>query len=171
MRKLSAVLATLALLVVGATMSAQSTSTVYVQGNAPVTCAAATAAPQGIKYFTQFQCNLNVYQNGILAGSLGFATTGGTADRFSNDINGVMVNSGYAPGSVPITETGFTLPSDFTPNPATPGTISFTFSAPDSNGVIHTGAFAGLWVNVRICGGKSCWYHPRLVSSEITVNE
>jgi hypothetical protein len=168
--KLFAVLATLALLVVGANLKAQSSAT-YTQGPTAVTCAAATAAPPGVKYFTQFQCHLNVYQNGVLAGSLSFTTTGGTADRFSYDVNGALVNSGYAPASVPITETGFTLPSDFTLNPVAPGTIAFTFSAPDANGVIHTGSVSAEWVNVLVRGNRG-WYHPQLVagSTTLTIN-
>jgi hypothetical protein len=162
MKKLFAVLAILALLVVGGpvcTSRAQTTYPATHNGAADFICDAASVYP--VTSFSQFSCRgVSFYgANNGLAGTYYFQYT--TRNWF--DLPPVL-------GSDYIVEvTGFTQPYTST-SPVTPGTFAFNWTLTDAHNVVHTGLVSGLWINVHVCGGKSCWYHPELLSNSITIN-
>ena len=164
--KLFAVLATLALLVVGlaCTSKAQTTYPATYAGTANYVCHAASLHP--VTSFGQFNCwGVNFFDSyGIKGGTYYFRDD--VANRF-----GLFTADGDVaePTQYQISQitqvTKFTIPS------LVPGEFSFTWTLTDANGVVHTGSVSGTWINHQICGGRGCQYWaPQLVSDSITIN-
>jgi hypothetical protein len=171
MKKLFAVLAILALLVVGGpvcTSRAQTTYPATHNGAADFICDAASVYP--VTSFSQFSCRGVSFHgaNNALAGTYYFQyTTRNWFDLYT--VNGDVARPPVLGRDFIVEVTGFTQPNTST-GPVTPGTFAFNWTLTDAHNVAHIGSVSGLWVNVHVCGGKSCWYHPELLSNSITFN-
>lgn len=118
------------------------------------TCDAASHDP--VKSFYQFQCRGIKLENllGEGVGSFYWFTTGEVQVHLPNIVGENIYHS------------------DVTVYPPEPLKSPFNFSwkVEDGKGIYHTGTATVTWKTVLICGGKACWWHPRLLSFSTTAN-
>lgn len=131
--------------------------------NVPFYCQAATAANVPLSW-SMFSCR-----------GLDFAD--GTTLIFGTQLE--LYTGSYEVGPYNVTQslTSFTQPNPTScprtgcPSDTVPGTLSVNYSGTDQQGNPHSGTYSGTWENVQVCGGRSCWYHPVLLSLTLTINQ
>jgi hypothetical protein len=123
----------------------------YPQSNAPFYCDRTSTHP--LTSFWQFACR-GLYYDGD---NIEFFFLQSRVEFFEN--------TPAISGRGAITSGVSTEPNTST-DPVTPGTFKFTWAFTDENGVAHTGATSGLWVNYQL--GR--YWGAKILSSSITLN-
>jgi hypothetical protein len=166
-----AVLASLALMLGSLQVKAQS-GTTYQMDKTPFVCSASTAVPIQTP-FSMFSCRGIFFNNGDL--ELFFNGGNNSVDLYSrsggwNAVGTLNLTSFSQPDpySCPVTRNPYYVAG--CPSGTVPGSFTFTWSATDASGTVHSGSVSSTWENIQYPGGTRFWYHPTLETTSLTIN-
>jgi hypothetical protein len=122
----------------------------------PVVCPGASS--QAITTFTQFDCTGLFYEGNQIEVYFNAETWPQIFEIWTPEFSVNQYNS-----SMKLTQ--FTQPSG-----STPGTVTFSWTGVDSNGVVHSGTWTGTWIS-HLVRSNRYWYHPEIETSVLTINQ